>query len=167
MASGCGEVHLGLRLNKKTKKLFIHKKEAKWVQTFFKWLVDEKLSLTAIHKRANEMNVPCYALKKRREEANKEYWHKSAIARILCNPIYTGTDDFYRYKNGKKRLSVLLDEGLQKDKSEWISFKTDPIITSKQFELAQKQLLKNREMAVRNLKTYIYSINFCIVGNVT
>ncbi len=153
-----GSPPYAFRLNKKTKKLIIHKEEAKWVRTFFKWLVDEKLSLSLIHKRANEMNVPCYALKKRKKEENKGYWHKSSITRVLCNPIYTGTDDFYRYKNGKKRLSILLDEGLQKDKSGWIPFKTDPIITPKQFGLAQKQLLKNREMADRNLK-YVYLFN--------
>ena len=153
-----GSPPYGFRLNKEKKKLVIYKQEAKWIQTLFKWLVDEKLSLSAIHKRANEMNIPCYALRERKEKENKGYWHRSAIARILCNPIYTGTDDFYRYKNGKKRLSVLLDEGLQKDKSGWIPFKTDPIITPKQFELAQKQLLKNREMANRNLKN-VYLFN--------
>ena len=153
-----GSVPYGFRLDKEKKKLVIYKPEAKWVRTLFKWLVDEKIPLSAIHKRANEMNIPCYALKERREIENKGYWHKSSIARILCNPIYTGTDDFYRYKNGKKRLSVMLDEGLQRDKSEWISFKTDPIITPKQFELAQKQLLKNREMASRNLKN-VYLFN--------
>lgn len=153
-----GSPPYGFRLNKKTKKLVIYEKEAEWVRTFFKWLVDEKFPLSAIHKRANEMNVPCYALKKRRKIENKGYWHKSSIARILCNPIYTGTDEFYRYKNGKKRLSIMLDEGLQKDKSGWITFKTDPIITPKQFGLARKQLLKNREMASRNLKN-VYLFN--------
>ncbi len=153
-----GSPPYGFRLNKKKKKLVIYEKEAEWVRTIFKWLVIEKLPLSAIHKRANEMNMPCYVLKKRREVENKGYWHKSSIARILCNPIYTGTDDFYRYKNGKKRLSVLLDKGLQKDKSEWIPFTTDSIITPKQFGLAQKQLLKNREMASRNLKN-VYLFN--------
>ena len=148
----------GYRLNKETKKLIINKKEAKWVKTFFKWLIDEKMSLGAIHKRANEMNVPCYALRKRKEPVNKGYWHKSSVARILCNPIYTGTDDFYRYKNGKKRLSVFLNKNLQRDKGEWVSFKTKSIITSKQFKLARKQLLKNREMAKRNLKN-VYLFN--------
>jgi len=152
-----GSPPYGYRLNK-DKKLVIYKKEAEWVRTLFKWLIVEKLPLSAIHKRANEMNMPCYALKKRREVENKGYWHKSSIARILCNPIYTGTDDFYRYKNGKKRLTVMLDEGLQKDKSGWITFKTDPIITPKQFGLTQKQLLKNREMASRNLKN-VYLFN--------
>ncbi len=152
-----GSPPYGYRLNK-DKKLVIYEKEAEWVRTLFKWSVDEKLPLSAIHKRANEMNVPCYALKKRREAENRGYWHKSSIARILCNPIYTGTDEFYRYKNGKKRLSVMLDERLQRDKSGWITFKTDPIITPKQFGLARKQLLKNREMASRNLKN-VYLFN--------
>ncbi len=153
-----GSPPYGFRLNKRKKKLVIHEKEAEWVRTFFRWLVDEKLPLSAIHKRANEMNVPCYALKKRREKENTGYWHKSSIARILCNPIYTGTDEFYRYKNGKKRLTVMLDKGLQRDKSEWVSFKADHIISPTQFKLAQKQLLKNREMASRNLKN-VYLFN--------
>ncbi|MCK9556395.1 recombinase family protein [bacterium] len=152
-----GSPPYGYRLNK-DKELVIHEKEAKWVRTLFKWLVAEKLPLSAIHKRANEMNMPCYALKKRRKIENKGYWHKSSIARILCNPIYTGTDEFYRYKNGKKRLSVLLDVGLQRDKTEWVSFKTKNIISKTQFKLAREQLLKNREMADRNLKN-VYLFN--------
>ncbi len=153
-----GSPPYGYRLNGKTKKLVVYKKEAEWVRTFFRWLVSEKLPLSAIHKRANEMNAPCYALKQRRELENKGYWHKSSIARILCNPIYTGKDDFYRYKNGKKSLSVMMDKELQKDKSGWISFKADHIISKTQFKLAREQLLKNREMASRNLKnTYLFN----------
>ncbi len=153
-----GSPPYGYRLNKKKKKLVIYEKEAEWVRIFFKWLVDEKLSLSAIQKRANELNAPCYALRKRKEKENKGYWHKSVIARVLCNPIYTGTDDFYRYKNGKKRLSVLINEGLQNDKSKWIPFKTEQIVSPPQFALAREQLLKNREMASRNLKN-LYLFN--------
>lgn len=148
----------GYRLNKDTKKLVINKKEAGWIREFFKWIVDEKLSLSSVHKRANELKVPCYALKKRKNPELEGYWHKSVIARILNNPIYTGTDHFYRYKRGKKRLSILIDEGQQHDKKKWISFTTDNIITPEQFALAQKQLLKNREMASRNLKN-VYLFN--------
>lgn len=147
----------GYRLNKK-KRLVVHKEEAEWVKIFFKWLVDEKLSLGTIQKRANELKVPCYSLKKRRHEENAGYWHKSSIVRILCNPIYTGSDDFYRYKRGKKRLSVLIDDAQQKDKQQWISFKTEAIITPERFELAKKQLLMNRDMASRNLKN-VYLFN--------
>ena len=149
----------GYRLKKgKKKRLMIHKEEAEWVQSFFRWLVDEKLSLSGIQKRANELKVPCYALKKRKREENKGYWHKSSIARILCNPIYTGTDDFYRYKRGRKRLSVLVDDDQQYDKKQWISFTTEKIITPEQFELGKKQLLLNRHMAARNIKT-VYLFN--------
>lgn len=148
----------GYRLDHEKKKLVVYENEAKWVRTFFKWLVDEKLPLGAIHKRANELNVPCYQLRKRREPKNKNYWHRSTIARILCNPIYTGTDHFYRYKNGKKRLTVLLDQGQQNDESQWITFTAKAIITPEQFALGKKQLLKNREMGKRNLQN-IYLFN--------
>lgn len=154
-----GQPPYGYRLRKgKSKKLMIHKEEAGWVRAFFKWLVDEKLSLGGIQKRANELKVPCYALKKRKHEENAGYWHKSSIARILCNPVYTGSDEFYRYKRGKKRLSVLVDDEQQYDKQQWVSFKTESIITPEQFELAKKQLLTNRNMATRNLKN-VYLFN--------
>jgi site-specific DNA recombinase len=154
-----GQPPYGYRLKKgKSKKLVVYKEEAEWVKIFFKWLVDEKLSLGGIQKRANEMKVPCYMLKKRRHEENAGYWHKSSIARILCNPIYTGSDDFYRYKRGKKRLSVLINDEQQRDKQQWVSFKTEAIITPERFELAKRQLLMNRSMASRNLKN-IYLFN--------
>jgi len=148
----------GYRLKNGKKKLVVYKEEAEWVKIFFKWLVDEKLSLGGIQKRANEMKVPCYMLKKRRHEENAGYWHKSSIARILCNPIYTGSDDFYRYKRGKKRLSVMINDEQQRDKQMWVSFKTEAIITPERFELAKRQLLMNRNMASRNLKN-IYLFN--------
>ena len=155
-----GSPPYGYRLKgEKKKKLIVYKEEAKWVQAFFSWLVDEKLSLTGIQKRANELKVPCYALRERRRKENVGYWQKSSIARILCNPIYTGSDEFYRYKRGKKRLSVLLgDETQQHDESQWVSFTTEQIVTKKQFELAKQQLLKNRNMASRNLKN-VYLFN--------
>jgi len=155
-----GSPPYGYRLKgEKKKKLVIYKEEAKWVQSFFSWLVDEKLSLTGIQKRANELKVPCYALRERRRKENTGYWQKSSIARILCNPIYTGSDEFYRYKRGKKRLSVLLgDEIQQHDESQWVSFTTEQVVTKKQFESAKQQLLKNRNMASRNLKS-VYLFN--------
>src|SRR3989338_5231943 len=117
-----GSPPYGYRLKGDKKRLIVHKEEAKWVQAFFSWLVDEKLSLTGIQKRANELKVPCYALRVRKRKENSGYWQKSSIARILCNPIYTGSDEFYRYKRGKKRLSVLLgDEIQQHDESQWVS----------------------------------------------
>jgi len=50
----------GFDLDKETKKLCINKEEAQWVLKFFEWSVNEKLSLSAIQKRANELKVPCY-----------------------------------------------------------------------------------------------------------
>ena len=48
----------GYKVDKKTRKLVLIPKQAKVVQTIFKWLVDEKLPLREIERRMNQMKIP-------------------------------------------------------------------------------------------------------------
>ncbi|MFC1594884.1 recombinase family protein [Patescibacteria group bacterium] len=153
-----GPPSYGLKLDAKSKKLNIIKLEAKWTHKFFEWIADEKLSLTEVQKRANELKVPCYSGKKRKKKELKGYWHKKSIARILSNPIYTGTTYFYRFTKGYRGLTSLINKDLQTDEKDWIKFECPQIVSEDLFNRCQAQLQKNREDAKRNIK-YDYLFN--------
>ncbi len=113
----------GYRLDEKTKTLRLVREEAKWVTKFFEWVVHERLSLTVLQKRANELKVPGYGKHKRKRQELIGYWHKKSIARILSNPIYTGTTHFYRFKRGFRGLTSLVNKETQSQKDQWIEFR--------------------------------------------
>jgi len=148
----------GYKLDEKTKKLKLVPEEEKWVKKFFEWIANEKLSLSVVQSRANSLKVPCYKSRKRKREELKGYWHKKSIARIISNPIYTGTAYFYRFKRNFKGLTSLIDTSLQYNKDQWIVLKVPPVVSQEMFDKCQQQLLKNREMASRNLKhSYLFN----------
>ncbi|OHA58815.1 MAG: hypothetical protein A2571_00305 [Candidatus Vogelbacteria bacterium RIFOXYD1_FULL_44_32] len=150
----------GYDIDPDTKKLIVVKKEAKWVVKFMEWIVDEGMTLTSVQKRANEMGVPCYTKRKRKSKSKKlsGYWHKKTIAKIISNPIFTGTTYFFRFKKQFLGLTSLLDESVQNDKDDWVEFKTEKVVSDELFEACQRQLLKNREFAARNIKNdYLYN----------
>ncbi len=147
----------GYKLNPKTKKLEEVKKESKWVKKFFKWVIEEQLPLATIQKRANETGVPCYGKRKRKKKELEGFWHRKTLCKILTNPIYTGTAYFYRFKK-EKSLTSLIDKDLQYDEENWITMKVPRIVTEKRFEMCKQQLVRNREMAKRNLKnSYLFN----------
>ncbi len=152
----------GYILIKQTKKLKVHPEEARWVKTFFKWVVTERLSLREIQQRANEMKIPV----PRRKVSTKKtlnYWHKRTLGRILTNETYTGNAFFRKYKRPFNNLTSLIDENMLRDKAGWISIIVPSIVSKDLFEECKQQLIKNREFSIRNQKrTYLFSkIIYC------
>jgi site-specific DNA recombinase len=147
---------------KKTKKLKIVPEEAKWVKLFFRWIVDDRLSLREVQKKANEMRIPVPRRKVSKKETLK-VWHKRTIGRILTNETYTGSAFYRKYKRPFNNLTSLIDESLLREKSGWIEIKVPAIIPRETFEACKRQLLKNREFSKRNQKrSYLFSkIIYC------
>jgi site-specific DNA recombinase len=152
----------GYNLDKETKKLNINKEEAKWIKTFFKWIVVDRLSLREVQQKANEMKIP---LPRRNvsEKIRLNHWHKRTIGRMLTNETYTGTAYFGKYKRPFKNLTSLIDESLLRDKKNWIVIQVPPIISRDLFDQCIQQLIKNREFSKRNQKRiYLFSkIVYC------
>jgi site-specific DNA recombinase len=158
-----GNPPYGYTLIKETKKLRKVPKEEKWIRQFFQWMVEGHLTLSAIQKRANELKVPCYSKGKRREERLKGYWHKKSIARILSNPIYTGTAYSFRFKRGIVGVNRFIKPDAQHDENEWATMSAPRIISNEIFEQCQAQLQRNRETSRRNIKhSYLFNkLIFC------
>ena len=147
-----GTAPYGYKLNRRTQKLEIDKKETSVVKMLFGWLVDDRLSEYKIQKRINSMKVPTKydRLGKKKKTKSKFWWNRRTIGRILRNEIYTGT--FYYRKT--KYLGRVKGENNLRPKEDWIKVqdKNLRIIYPKLFKRAQEQLKKNKKLSSRNTK---------------
>jgi site-specific DNA recombinase len=142
----------GYIVDKETKKLVINEDEAKIVKQFYHWLVNEKLPLAEIARRANELKIspPKHLTIKKRY--TYDIWWKRTIHRILVNEVYTGEFYYRKYKRPFRHLDSVLNTEHQRPKSEWIPLEVPQIIPLDMFKASIKQLVKNKENAKRNTK---------------
>jgi len=139
----------GYSIDKKTSKLVINPKEAKWVKQFFNWFVDEKLTLRRLQLNVNTLNIPT-RFEKRKTKNPKGWWMNRTLGRILTNRTYTGT--FY-YRRIWKPREINRKDAKIRPQEEWIDIKVPRIVSDKVFRLAQIQLNKNAELSPRKTKT--------------
>lgn len=148
----------GYRVDKKTRKLVLVPEEAKVVQQIYKWLVDEKLPLREIERRMNQKKIPPPYSTKIKVRQTHNYWYRRTIGRIAVNSVYTGRFVYRKYKRPFNNLTSLIDENKHRPKEDWVEIETPPIISPEMFELAKKQLMRNRDLSKRNQKReYLYS----------
>lgn len=148
----------GYKVDKTTRMLVENPEEAEVVRQFYHWLVYEKLSLTEITKRANELDMPAPKHKTIKKRKTHNFWWKRTINRLLVNEVYTGEFYYRKYKRPFKYLDGVLNEEHQRPTDDWILLHVPPIIDRELFEGAIKQLQKNREDSKRNTKRpYLYS----------
>ncbi|MFA5009310.1 MAG: recombinase family protein [Candidatus Paceibacterota bacterium] len=152
----------GYRVDDETQKLKVVPEEAKWVKTFFRWIVEDRLSLREVQKRANSMKIPL----PRRKVSKKDtlnVWHKRTLGRIVTNETYTGSAYYRKYKRPFNNLTSLIDENLLRDRAGWVEIKVPEIVPREVFDACTQQLLRNREFSKRNQKrNYLFSkIIYC------
>ncbi len=114
----------------------INEDEAHWVKEAFHWLVNERMSSTAIKNRLTALKVPT--------KFGGE-WCRAAVNHLVKNPSYAGKT--YFNTTIKKRPYA-------KNSIDWIEMPglTPPIISQDLFDAAQRQLKENREKSNRNVK---------------
>jgi len=148
----------GYRVDKKTRKLVLIPEETKVVQQIYKWLVDDKLSLHEIERRINKLKIPPPYSTKIKVRTTYNYWYARTIGRIATNQVYTGHFVYRKYRRPFGNLSSLIDESKHRPKEDWVEIETPPVISPEMFELAKKQLIKNRDLSKRNQKReYMYA----------
>lgn len=130
----------------------IIEEEAKVVKTIFEWFVCEKLTLREIGIRLNEQGI---------DSPRGGRWQGPNIGNHLKNSIYTGTGYANRFKAVEpKRRGAVQDKYYKYAKTtmekrpeeEWFAFDAPRIISDEQFELAQRQLERNRRLSARRTK---------------
>ena len=169
----------GYVVDPETKKMTIHKEEAKVVREIFDWFVNERMTTYQIQQRVNQKNIPTKSDKKEQELKKRgklkksfrtknaqNFWNESTIRKILRQDAYTGT-----YYYGKK--STYKDPVTKKSKERknpretWIPISCPQIIDKMIHQKAKKLLLENEALAKRNSQNdYLLSGKvFCGVCN--
>ncbi len=164
----------GYRLIRKTEhapqQLLVDETEAEVVRSMYRWLTEEGLSSYAIEKRLHEMGTPT-------RTSNERGWCQSTVIEILRDPMYKGEGYYNRtvavdakrprmgrgYKdlrpgNGRSRAA--------RPREEWIQVRVPAIVDDQTWELAQVQLLRNKERATRNNTKHQYLLRSLLVCGV-
>jgi site-specific DNA recombinase len=140
---------MGYDINDKTGTLKINQREAKNIKQLFTWLVEDRLSLTALAKRAYAYHIPTkFDVKKRKKyKYGRHFWSKGALGRLLSRDYYaTGVAHFCKVKRPRQGKVE------RRPQAEWLAVSVPPIISKDIFEKVQKQLLRNSKFARRKTK---------------
>jgi site-specific DNA recombinase len=145
----------------------INEKDAGIVRMIFQWVADERMTLRAIVRRLQEMNI-----KPRRSK--RGVWNTSTLSTMLCRRTYIGEGHYLRsygvlpekplketkYKKIKKTSRKL------RPKEEWILIPTPVIIEKEIFDKAQQILKDNFALCKRNrINEYLLSGKiYCTCG---
>ena len=127
------------------------------VKQIFAWYTDPQqiVSLYWIAKKLSDDQIPT--------PKGKQRWNVASIRQILRSPTYTGTAYSGRTRRvtASRRKSPLQPIGSGQSRrpapqEEWIPIKVPAMISQHTFELAQKRLDSNKQMARRNNITNDY-----------
>nr|WP_314464386.1 recombinase family protein [uncultured Clostridium sp.] len=137
-------------------KLMIDEETAPVVRNIFKWARDGMGDMR-ISQRLNELGVSSPSqyrytkgIIKSERYANMRYWYKSAVRRILVNPVYLG-----HMVQGKTKSDLWGNGGsVNMPQEQWVEIKHthEPLVDEETF-LAVRQMKQERESIVENIRT--------------
>lgn len=136
----------------------VHAVEAAVVGDVFRWLIEDKMSLSGIALRLAALGVPT---------SRGGRWTGARILNIVRNPAYKGEAHFGKSKVGpapSPRVRPAMGRqptgrGVSRTRTpahDHIVIPVPPIIAPGQFELASLQLARNRELSPRGAKPRTY-----------
>jgi len=147
-------------------KLVINSKEAEVVKRIFKLLIDkdpdQRMPLIKIQNIVNSWKVETKLAHSKRKRSSPTFWDLAYIHQLLTNPVYTGFTYIGKYTRNPNPMGR--PKKILRPKSEWIPYHSPPIISKEDFEIAQMELKKNAEFALRKSngqETMINKILYC------
>ena len=136
-------------------KLVIDEETAPVVRNIFKWARDGMGDMR-IAQRLNELGIPSPSqyrytkgILKNERYADMRYWYKSAVRRILVNPVYLG-----HMVQGKTKSDLWGIGGcVNMPQEQWVEIKHthEPLVDEETF-LAVRQMKRERESIVENIR---------------
>lgn len=146
----------------------INDEEAKVLKSIFSWIADEGLTVRAVVRRLQELNI-----KPRRSK--RGVWSVSTLTHLLRNRAYIGEAHYgksyavvperpltiQRYRKIKKSSRKI------KPENEWIKIPVPAIIEASLFNRVQERLRLNFELSKRNRKNHYLLAGriWCVCGN--
>jgi len=135
----------------------IEPREAEVVRMVFDWLVGHGMSLRAIQHKLIKTGIPT--------REGKSWWQRATLYHIVTDPIYTGRWYYNKHVDAPAKNKVNGTIQVLKPKEQWIFVKVPAIISQETFELAQRQLTRNRELCRRNTKREYLLSGLLTCGN--
>jgi len=136
-------------------RLHIDPVKAEVVKQIFAWYSDPKrpVSLYWVAKTLSERQIPT--------PSGKVRWNVASVRGILPSATYTGTASSGRTRPARHRKSALQAVGPGASHQpapsvDWIAISVPAIISQETFDLAQRRLERNKQMARRNNKMHPY-----------
>ena len=131
----------------------VNETEARIVRQIFSWIADEKITMRAIIRRLQDLEI-------KPRKSKRGVWSTSTLTTLLRNQTYVGMAHYgasyavvpenphkhERYKKIKKTSRRSKPEG------EWIKIPAPAILNENLFNRTQEQLKKNFAMSSRNRK---------------
>lgn len=156
-----------LKTESAPQKLLVDETEAEVVREIYRWCVEEGLSTYAIEKRLRERGVPT-------RKGSALGWCQSSVSDILRDTVYKGEGYYNRTKRADAKRprmergykDLRPGNGLshaERSKEEWIPVRVAAIVDPETWELAQEQLLRNRERATRNNTKHNYLLRSLLI----
>jgi len=135
-------------------RVIIQKAEANWIRQMHAWLAVERLSLTAIATRLNDLGVPpprgpTWYKKNRSLPERGRRWYKNTVRRILLNELYTGHLHANRYDTTGRRRG---EKRTERPREEWITVAVPPILTPEQRSEARAIIAEGRHRRERHTR---------------
>jgi site-specific DNA recombinase len=136
--------------------LILDDTETALVQTVFRWLIDERMTIRQIIKR---LNASAW-----RPRTGKPCWCPAAIHHVLSDPVYTGTAYVNKYRAIPPRKprpsrdprTPINSYRQLRPKDEWIPVLVPTLIDQETYDQAQAQLARNALLSFRNNTKHSY-----------
>jgi site-specific DNA recombinase len=135
--------------------LLIDETEAALVQTLFRWLIEEQLTIRQLIKRLNRSTW--------QPRSGRRPWSPAVIHHILADPLYTGTAYVNRYhyvapQKPRTPYPAKTDKTCRqlRPREEWIAVPVPALIDQATYDRAQAQLARNARLSFRHNTKYSY-----------
>ncbi len=161
----CGSVNVlsgapyGYRYVKKTDSSCAYyeilEKESEVVREVFRYYTQEGLSINAIARRLNNMDIPT--------RSGKCLWERSTVWGMLRNPAYKGLASFGKTEQCERQkvtrqlrqrggYSPRCSSSRQRPKEEWIQIPVPAVVSEETFAMAEELLERNKRLSKRRTK---------------
>ena len=129
--------------------------EAEVVRQIFVWYTRELLSIGAITRKLNELQV--------KTRSCKALWERSTVWAMLRNPAYQGAACFGKTERSpRKRMTRALRQkggysprsssSKERARMEWIEIAVPALVSGQTFSMAQERLAENKQLSTRNTR---------------
>ena len=140
--------------------------KAGWVRCIFRWIGQERVSLSTVSQRLFEAGVP--------SPAGNARWSRSMLGTLLANSAYVGQARFgknvsvpwrqpLRPPRGRAAVPQRLSRQVSAPPEQWITIPVPALVEAALFEGAQEQLAENRRRNRRRVEGVRYLLQGLLV----